>query len=191
MRLPIDHFGIIAPLFERIVPARVPEKLLALVRVQPGSLVLDAGGGTGRIARFLHQAGAAVVVADPSHRMLQQAGRKEGLMLVCTPIEKAPFPGGCFDRVLMVDALHHAANQAAGVGELWRLVRPGGCILIEEPNFHHWLVKLVAVGENLLLMGSRFLTPERIAGLFSFPGARPVIHMNGTTAWIMVEKEGT
>ena len=39
-----------------------------------------------------------------------------------------------FERVIMVDALHHVYNHARAAAELWRFVKPGGRIVIEEEN---------------------------------------------------------
>ena len=47
----------------------------------------------------------------------------------------------------MVDALHHVADQEATIRELWRLLKPGGRIIIEEPDIRRFEVKLLALIE--------------------------------------------
>jgi len=44
-----------------------------------------------------------------------------------------------FDRVLMVDALHHVVNQAETICELYRVLKPGGRLVIEEPDLRNLL----------------------------------------------------
>jgi demethylmenaquinone methyltransferase/2-methoxy-6-polyprenyl-1,4-benzoquinol methylase len=185
---PIDHFGILAPFYERFIPPKIPEKLLALVNVPVNGIVLDAGGGTGRVAQFLHSKAAQMVVADQSRNMLGEARKKDGLQPLCSYVELMPFNDSTFDRIFMVDALHHVASQVNTTDEFWRILKPGGRIVIEEPDIRSFKVKLIAAAEKLALMRSHFLTPQAIAGLFRSPDAKVRIEADGTTAWIIVEK---
>lgn len=189
MRTRLDHFGILAPFYERFIRPRVPEELIALLDLPPEAALLDAGGGTGRIAQFLRGGAARVVVADESLEMLRQAGKKDGLRPVCSHAEQMPFPDVFFDRIIMVDALHHVADQRAAARELWRLARPGGRIIVEEPDVRTLLVKLIALGEKLLLMRTHFLAPAQIAELFEGPGACVRVQRAAATAWVIVDKE--
>ncbi len=97
--------------------------------------LLDVGGGTGRVAQSLGCATCALTVADVSRKMLKLAKAKPGLVSVCCAAEALPFPSKSFERIIMVDALHHVASQPATAGELWRILKPGGRLLIEEPTF--------------------------------------------------------
>jgi demethylmenaquinone methyltransferase/2-methoxy-6-polyprenyl-1,4-benzoquinol methylase len=189
LKPPLDHFGILAPFYERFIPPRVPEKLIALLEMPSGGALLDAGGGTGRVSQFLHNQTARILIADQSMDMLRQAHQKEGLQPVRSESEHMPFPAKYFDRIIMVDALHHMANQIYTAQELWRILQPGGRIVIEEPDIRSWEVKLIALGEKLALMRSHFLSPSKIADLFCFPGASARVESDGSTSWIVVDKE--
>ena len=59
----------------------------------------------------------------------------------------------------MVDALHHVIHQGQTAREMYRVLKPGGRIVIEEPDIRKFGVKLIAVAEKLLLMRSHFLSP--------------------------------
>ena len=61
----------------------------------------------------------------------------------------------------MVDALHHVINHGQTAREMYRVLKPGGRIVIEEPDIRSFYVKLIAVAEKLLLMRSHFLSPQR------------------------------
>jgi len=153
--------------------------------------VLDAGGGTGRVAQFFVGKAAAVVVADQTFEMLQEVRKKDGLSGVCALTEEMPFNDGHFCCIVMVDALHHVADQAATIRELWRLLKPGGSIIIEEPDIRNFKVKVLALAEKLALMRSRFLSPGQVTALFDFPGASSRVEVEGWTAWIIVEKDSS
>jgi len=184
----LDHFGLLAPFYERAIPLRDAEQFVKRVGLPVDGALLDAGGGTGRVAQAFQGLATRVVVADLSSRMLHQANQKEGLQVVCSHTEKLPFPEEYFERVVMVDALHHVCDQVETASELWRVIKPGGRIVIEEPDYRTLIVKFVAIAEKLLLMRSHFLAPGRIKALFAFPGAQSWIEKDGFNAWITIEK---
>lgn len=199
----LDHFGLIAPFYERAIPLRTIEHLLQHLALPcpppeggdggPGVVdceLLDAGGGTGRVAKALAPYVRRVVVADLSSGMLRQARGQNGLSLAQTHIEALPFPDASFERVVMVDALHHVCDHAGSAREMWRVLKPGGRIVIEEPDLRTFAVKLVALAEKLALMRSHFLAPPAIAALFPYPQAAVTHAQDGFNAWVIVEKQG-
>lgn len=125
--------------------------------------MLDAAGGTGRISADLVGLAQHITIADESFGMLRQARSKPGLQAVAARIEALPFPSGCFERVIMVDAYHHLADQPRALQEMWRSLAPGGRLIIEEPDIAAVAVRLVALVERLLLMRSRFRQADDIA----------------------------
>ena len=186
----LDHFGFLAPFYDRVIKPKPPEYLWNLAELPTTGVLLDAGGGTGRIAQFMREKAAQVVVADLSVEMLAQAREKGGLDLVCSHTERFPFPQAKFDRILMVDALHHVCDQPQTARELWRVLKPQGVLVIEEPDLATFAVKLVALAEKLALMRSHFLSPEKIAALFDPYPAEVTIHReaNDFNAWVVVKK---
>ena len=183
-----DHFGKLAPIYEKIIQSNDAEKLWSLAKLPDNAVVLDAGGGTGRMVQNLPVSVAQVVIADESFKMLREAQKKTGLQLVCTHTENSPFKAGIFDCIIMVDALHHVVDQQTTVDELWRLLKPGGKIIIQEPNIRNFWVKLLAVFEKVALMRSHFLSPQKIAGLFNGKTAQTRMTLDHAQAIIIVEK---
>ncbi len=183
-----DHFDFLAPLYETFIPPKDPHEIWALAELPVDGALLDAGGGTGRVAQYMIGKAAPVVVADLSFKMLAEARQKDGLRSVSSHTERLPFADATFARIIMVDALHHVIDQRATADELWRTLRPGGRIVIEEPDVRTFVVKLLALAEKVALMRSHFLSPERIALLFDRPGARVRIEATGFNAWVIIEK---
>jgi demethylmenaquinone methyltransferase/2-methoxy-6-polyprenyl-1,4-benzoquinol methylase len=184
----LDHFDLLAPFYDSLIQFQAAERLISMAGLPVAGLLLDAGGGTGRVSQTLTGQAGQIVVADISHKMLRQAAGKKGLKPVRAHTEALPFPSHAFDRIIMVDAFHHLIDQVQTAREMWRLLKPGGRILIEEPDIRTLAVKLVAIVEKVALMRSRFLSPARIASLFYFPHVRTQIKREGFNAWIVIDK---
>lgn len=183
-----DHFGFLAPFYENFIKPKSPDFLAGLLDLPVNGTILDVGGGTGRVSGFFTSQAEQIIIADLSEKMLIQSLEKNGLVPVCTHAEKLPFPDDYFERVIMVDALHHVCDQKEATHELWRVVKPGGKIIIEEPDINHWGVKLVALGEKIALMRSHFLTPTKILSLYRQYTDNLQIHKDGHNAWIVIQK---
>jgi ubiquinone/menaquinone biosynthesis C-methylase UbiE len=168
--MPFDHFSLFAGLFDRGGPFTISESLLRILSLSVNDRVLDAGGGTGRIATSLRENVGDVLVEDVSRNMLRYAVQK-GLKSICAPAEALPFQSESFDRVIMMDALHHVSIKKQAIGELWRVLKPGGRIVIIEPDIRRFAVKLIALGEKIIMMGSHFLSADKITALFTDPDA--------------------
>jgi len=186
--MPFDHFGLMAPVFSRVEYGSL-DMMVKQADLPTTGRVLDAGGGTGRVANAICEYAGEVIIADPSIGMLHHADRTR-LGLACSNSEALPFPNNTFDRVIMVDALHHVIDQCYTAREMYRVLKPGGRIVIEEPDIRKFGVKLIAVAEKLLLMRSHFLAPEKIVDLFLFDSAKASIHATDGNAWVVIQKPG-
>jgi demethylmenaquinone methyltransferase/2-methoxy-6-polyprenyl-1,4-benzoquinol methylase len=162
-----DHFDILAPIYDNFIKAKPPETLTTLADLSSSVRLLDAGGGTGRISQYFEPLVNQVILADP--------------ML--------PFPDKSFDRIIMVDALHHVCDQSKTALEFWRVLKPAGKIVIEEPDIHTWGVKLLALAEKLVLMRSHFLSGREIDDLFSSLPAEIKIHSEDHFVWVVITKD--
>jgi ubiquinone/menaquinone biosynthesis C-methylase UbiE len=180
----LDHFGLIAPIYARAKYSSL-EKMREVAALPVRGRLLDIGGGTGRVASVLRDLVDEVIVSDISMGMLKQV-TPSTLSPVCGYSESLPFPSDSFERVIMVDALHHVVDQVSTAREMFRILKPGGLLIIEEPDIRTFGVKLIALAEKLLLMRSHFLSPLQIASLFPSVMSRIVTENNG--AWIIVEK---
>lgn len=184
----IDHFGIIAPVYERIIGTGSQPDWKKELGLSQGMRLLDVGGGTGRIAQHILCEACSVVVADESHKMLKKAREKARLHTTCALAEDLPFGEKSFDRVIMVDAFHHVEDQKKTAEELFRVLKPGGYLFVVEPDIHLFFVKLVALGEKILFMRSHFLNGEKIADFFrAFPASINVMKNDGNV-WVQVQR---
>ena len=182
-----DHFAVLAPLFARLSYSQT-EVLREAASLPVQGRLLEVGGGTGRAAAAIHGLVDEVIVSDISLGMLQKASHP-ALLPVCNGSETLPFADDSFERVIMVDALHHVIDRDRSVREMYRVLKPGGVLVIEEPDIRTFGIKLVAIAEKVLLMRSHFLTPDQIVEMCSsFAGGEKQVKVVKRTAWIIKKK---
>ena len=186
----MDHFDRLAPLYDRLIQPPADDMLADLLKLPVTGRLLDAGGGTGRIAARLQGQAAQIVVADGSLPMIAQALEKGCCQVVASQTERLPFPAGAFERVIAIDAYHHLLDQTASLAEFWRVLAPGGMLVIEEPDIDQWVVKLVALAEKVTLFRSHFVHADRISEGLKALGASVEIHRKGHNVWVIGEKGG-
>lgn len=110
----------------------VSERIILGLGIRPGSRVLDAGCGTGLIIPWLLQAvgdSGHVTALDIAERMLSIAREKHdapNLEFVHADIADTPFLEGSFDEVVCHNCFPHVADKLAAVGEMFRVLKPGG-----------------------------------------------------------------
>jgi len=184
--MPFDHFDFIAPVYARAGEYSGLQTMLRMADLPAKGSLLDVGGGTGRVARSLREHADQIVVADVSLGMLRFAASIPGLWAAACASEHLPFPEDSFACVLIVDALHHVADHPQTAAELWRVLQPGGRIVIQEPDIRTFGVKLIALAEKVLLMRSHFLSPQQIVDLF--PQAETETYTEDMSAWVVIKK---
>jgi|SRR5581483_8547938 len=103
----------------------------------PGLAVLEVGCGTGHWLAHLRSRGCIVVGLDRSFGMLSRAvDQVGGARLVLGRAEALPFLAETFDRVVVINALHHFDAPAGFASEAHRVLRPGGriCVVGLDPS---------------------------------------------------------
>lgn len=150
----VTFFDRLAPLYERLMPAADAAALeRGLARAdRPIERVLDVAGGTGRAARSLD---AEAVVIDAAPGMVRGAGEL-GLPAVVGDAGRLPVRDAAVDAVVVVDALHHLPNQRAAVAEAYRVLRPGGVVVVRDFDPRTPLGRLLVAGERLVGFDSTF-----------------------------------
>jgi ubiquinone/menaquinone biosynthesis C-methylase UbiE len=96
--------------------------------------VLDLGCGIGSFSRLLaERLDATVSGVDPSARMREVAERLHPhprVRYLDGRAERLPLPDGGCDVALLSNVIHHVREREACVAELFRVVRPGGLVVV-------------------------------------------------------------
>lgn len=165
-------------------PYRNVAKLRALL--PGGALLVDVGGGTGRVARHLRDRYRTVLVTDVERAMLVRA-RAKGLPCVLADAARLPFKDGAADALVAVDAFHHFPDQERALSEAARVARR---VVLEEFDPTTLGGALVRLFEKLAGFGSRFHAPDALARLARGAAGRgvDVVRFGGKDYAIVVEE---
>ena len=112
------------------------------LRLTPAIDIADLGAGEGLISQLLARRARQVWCIDNSPRMVEvgtELAHKNGLDNLAYKlgdIEKVPLADKSVDLVILSQALHHAQHPQEAVNESYRILRPGGQILLLDLNEH-------------------------------------------------------
>ncbi|WP_036567586.1 bifunctional 2-polyprenyl-6-hydroxyphenol methylase/3-demethylubiquinol 3-O-methyltransferase UbiG [Nocardia sp. BMG51109] len=157
-----------------------------------GKQVLDVGCGGGFTTEFLCERGADVAGIDPSPRLIAAARRhaeQTGKRIAYTVgrAEELPYDAGRFDVVTCVDVLEHVRDPARTVGEIARVLKPGGLFLYDTINrtmrsrlvmiwIPEYLTRIVPRGAH---SWQDFITPKEMRRYLADAGLVPADKMRG------------
>jgi ArsR family transcriptional regulator len=139
------YFDELAGKFGRhYVPGRswkgLAETLLALM---PPMIIADLGAGEGTFSQLLAQRAKKVIAVDNSEKMIEYGAdlaRKHGIKNLeyrKGDLEAPPIKDETVDLAFFSQALHHAQHPARAVAEAWRILKPGGRIVILDLMRHN------------------------------------------------------
>ena len=108
------------------------------LRLLPPLVIADLGAGEGTLSLMLAQRAKRVIAVDNSERMVDYASdvaRRHGVQNLefrVGDLEELPLTGGEADVALFHQSLHHALHPQAAVAEAYRILKPGGRILVVD-----------------------------------------------------------
>jgi ArsR family transcriptional regulator len=127
------------------VPGRSWKSLAeALLSLLPPMVIADLGAGEGAFSLMLAQRATRVIAIDTSEKMIE-VGREQAIRAGVANIEfrqgdmeEVPIEDAMVDLVFFSQSLHHALHPRRAVDEAWRILRPGGRIVILDLLKHRF-----------------------------------------------------
>jgi ubiquinone/menaquinone biosynthesis C-methylase UbiE/DNA-binding transcriptional ArsR family regulator len=116
----------------------------ALLRLMPPLVIADLGAGEGAFALLLAQRAKKVIAVDTSAKMIE-VGREQALRhgvknleYRLGDMEEIPIEDASVDLVFFSQSLHHALHPERAVSEAWRILQPGGRIILLDLVKHRF-----------------------------------------------------
>lgn len=111
----------------------VAEKLFPLTQ---GISVLELGGGNGEFSDRMVAKGIRVTFIDKDESAVRRA-EKKGLAAYQLDLNSGlpPLQTESFDGAVLLDVIEHVMNAEYLLGEIFRVLRPGGFLILSTPNF--------------------------------------------------------
>jgi ubiquinone/menaquinone biosynthesis C-methylase UbiE len=150
-----------------------------VARALPGEAALDAGCGTGIYTAWLSERGLRVVGVDRDEAMLTVArARAPQASFARGLVTELPFAAAEFDLVLAVTVLCFLTpdERRAAAGELVRVTRPGGRVVLGElARFSLWAAQRRVKGwwGSETWRAARFTSAGELVSLLREAGGRP------------------
>jgi SAM-dependent methyltransferase len=110
-------------------------------RIERVGEILDVGCGDGYFLSVVREIGWNVRGVE-LNRAAAARGAERGLRIIAGNLASAGFPGGSFDVIRMSHMLEHSPCPSGEIREAYRLLRPGGWIIIAAPNLASWAARL-------------------------------------------------
>ena len=139
---------------------------------------LDLGCGPGGFLSLMAPICGKIVGADISPDFIHECKSviKENALSNASAIllesDILPFQDQEFDRVIMVDTIHHLESHHKVIAEVFRVLKPGGLFLIFEPNKFNPLLTLLCIldpNEHGLLRLGTFSSYQKLLSKFFVP----------------------
>jgi len=153
---PQDDVVLAWELLYRLEP-ELYDRLASAERLHPGGVgwlprdlhrIAEVGAGTGRLTMALIERGQRVVAVEPAlplrrilRRKLLAAGHADRVRVVGGFFDKIPLPDDFAGLVVACSAFTPSPGHGgeAGLAEMERVCRPGGCVAVVWPNHIDWL----------------------------------------------------
>jgi SAM-dependent methyltransferase len=125
------------------LPPLIDDELEVLADLLPlaGQRIVELGCGAAHLSRALlaRYADSCVTALEVDERQHAKnlAAPQAGLKFVAAGAQAIPFPDASFDLALMLKSLHHVPLSllAKSLGEVSRVLRPGGHLYVSEPIY--------------------------------------------------------
>ncbi len=159
----MDLFSRIARRYDHIIRGFDLEKIIDDFTYSREELLLDLGGGTGRVANLFLNYVNECLVLDRSFEMIKQAQNKSrNLLLVQGTGDSMPFRENTIKQIFVNDVLHHIRKQKETLQESYLVLKENGKLIIRDYDRKYIGNIFLFIFEKILRFGSVFFSPQEL-----------------------------
>lgn len=136
-----------------------------LLQLKGHEIVLDIGGGTGRLAASLSKDCQKIYVLDESKGMLSKVPPKDNLVPILGNALAMEFQDKTMDIVVLCDVLHHVKEQAKLMEEINRVLKKDGKLVLLDFEKTNIRIRLLSAFEHILFGKLYFKTSQEVKDL--------------------------
>ena len=132
----MESYNLSASVYDKLYGEEQTAKHIEGLKMIPpvnGSVILDAGCGSGLLLEKLNGLIDLAVGVDFSERMIKIARSKiksENIEFVIGDVESMPFRNDSFDTIFMFTVLNNTPKPLRALNEAWRILKEKGCLVV-------------------------------------------------------------
>lgn len=155
-----------------------------ILKSKKGGKALEVGSSTGVFLSLLKERGWEVQGVEPSATSAQAAS-KMGIPTINTTFESAEIPKNSFDVIIFSHVLEHMEDPHTVLNKANQILKNGGIILIDVPNFASLTARLAGAGWKYILPKEHrwHFTPQSLSLLLNEAGFRVVYWETHSGIW--------
>jgi len=125
-----------------------------VAKLSPGAKILDAGCGINAWPTKLMRKKYTIEGIDGEKDAVYFCVKHYSGKYVHGDLYKMPYEDSSFDAVTMREVIEHFIKPEVSVKEVFRILKPGGLIILTTPNYNSFLLKLIEHTYNRFFGGS-------------------------------------
>ncbi|MHA1202340.1 MAG: class I SAM-dependent methyltransferase [Candidatus Heimdallarchaeaceae archaeon] len=159
----MDLFSRIAGRYDHIIRGFDLDNIIDDFTYSKEELLVDLGGGTGRVATLFLNYVNECLVLDRSFEMIKQAQNKSrNLLLVQGTGDSMPFRENTIKQIFVNDVLHHIRKQKETLQESHLVLKENGRLIIRDYDRKYIGNIFLFIFEKILRFGSVFFSPQEL-----------------------------
>lgn len=146
-------------------------KYLASLYPQRGRL-LELGCGMGFLLKAFSEDGWNVIGIEPDRGFCEFIEKKHGLKAIPSILENSGIPDGSLDVVVFIHVIEHVPDPLGTLRSIYRVLKPGGHLVIETPRYDSLMFKLLRHRERSVSCDGHiyFFTTETLRKVYEMAG---------------------
>lgn len=183
-------FSNIAHWYDNFVGSFDFEKVAKYIPLYENEVILDLGGGTGRVSQDLGNNTSGCIILDLSFQMVLQAKKKSrSKYLVQGLSQNLPFREDSLKQIFLNDTLHHIAEQEGTLKDCYVSLGSKGRLIIREYDKKKFRTKFLILFEKIVRFGSKFLSPGQLSEMCIEQGFKTEFNRPTKSTFILIAEK--